>query len=147
MKKPRKSRTASKSLSEKSDQEIELKNLEKKKSAVAVQTQWEGPLPPPVLLGAYGDVVENGAERVFRQFEKEADHRRSVEQATHDAVVRDIFIGKIFAIVFALSALLFAAFAVAYGAEWAAAIVGGGAIGTVVLAFLNKQSDSSQEEE
>lgn len=144
MKKPRKSKSAS----EKSCQEVEPEaSLEKEKRLVAVRAQWEGPLPPPALLGAYNDVVENGAERVFQQFEKEADHRRNIEKSTHDAVVRDILIGKIFAIVFALSALLFAAFAVAYGAEWAAVIVGGGAIGTIVLAFLNKQNDSSQEEE
>jgi len=42
--------------------------------------QYQGPIPPPELLREFDDVVPNGAERIFRQFELQSEHRRDLEK-------------------------------------------------------------------
>ncbi|MBX9844174.1 MAG: DUF2335 domain-containing protein [Xanthobacteraceae bacterium] len=44
-----------------------------------ILTSWSGPLPHPATLQAFDEVVRGGAERIFRQFEIEAEHRRNLE--------------------------------------------------------------------
>lgn len=50
-----------------------------------VLAEWKGPLPPPSVLAGYNDIVADGAARVFRQFEVEGDHRRSIDKRIIDA--------------------------------------------------------------
>lgn len=38
-----------------------------------------GPLPAPEELAAYNNVVVDGAERIFQQFEEQSEHRRELE--------------------------------------------------------------------
>ncbi len=97
---------------------------------------WEGPLPPPQALGAFSDVVENGAERVFRQFEAEAEHRRQMTKETLRVQARDLMVGKILAFLFVMSMIGTAIFAISKGYPTAAVILGTTVIGTVVLAFV-----------
>jgi uncharacterized membrane protein len=61
---------------------------------------WKGPLPPPQALAAFDDVVQNGAERVFQQFEAQGTHRREMERLSLTAQVQDLRIGKLFAFIF-----------------------------------------------
>lgn len=37
--------------------------------------------PPPDFVRGYGEAVEDGSERFFRQFELEAEHRRALEKS------------------------------------------------------------------
>lgn len=41
---------------------------------------WSGPLPPPETIREYQQMIPDAPERVFRQYEKEATHRRTVEK-------------------------------------------------------------------
>jgi uncharacterized membrane protein len=41
--------------------------------------KFQGPLPPPEILGAYSTVVQNGAERIMQMAEKEQKHAHSIE--------------------------------------------------------------------
>ncbi len=97
---------------------------------------WSGPLPPPTALSAFDDIVENGAERVFRQFEAEAEHRRSLERDAAATDRRLAFLSRALAGAFAFAALGTAVFALFIGAHIAAAVIGGGTIAAVVTAFL-----------
>jgi len=48
-----------------------------------VQTElihFSGPVPSPEMLREYGNILENGAERVFRMAEAQAVHRREMER-------------------------------------------------------------------
>jgi hypothetical protein len=40
---------------------------------------YSGPIPTPAMLRAYGEVIEDGAERVFRMAEEQGRHRRKRE--------------------------------------------------------------------
>jgi uncharacterized membrane protein len=96
---------------------------------------WNAPMPPPDILRGYNDVIPDGAERLFKQFETEAHARREYLRRgqAHNLIVA--LSGRIAALVFALSALSVSAYALHLGHPWAAAIIGGGTIAVVVAAF------------
>ena len=54
-----------------------------------------GPLPDPKELEAYNNVIANGAERIFIQFEKQADHRRLLENKVIDNDIRNSRLGML----------------------------------------------------
>jgi uncharacterized membrane protein len=89
----------------------------------------------PDILRGYNDVIPDGAERLFKQFETEAHARREYLRRgqAHNLIVA--LSGRIAALVFALSALSVSAYALHLGHPWAAAIIGGGTIAVVVAAF------------
>jgi len=55
--------------------------------AAIVAARFSGPLPPPDILRAYGEVVDNGAERIFGMWEGETRHRQGLENRTQDAFI------------------------------------------------------------
>lgn len=105
------------------------------KSSVALK--WEGPLPPPQVLARYDDVVQNGAERVFRQFEAEAELQREMNRASLRAQIRDLMIGKIFALIFAMGMIGAVFYSINQGYPTLAGILGGSVLGSVVWAFVS----------
>jgi uncharacterized membrane protein len=40
---------------------------------------YSGPLPPPMVLREFEDILPGSAERIFKQFEVQAEHRRRSE--------------------------------------------------------------------
>ncbi|HEX8689272.1 MAG TPA: DUF2335 domain-containing protein [Solirubrobacterales bacterium] len=52
-----------------------------------VAAQFSGPVPPPEILRAYDDVVDNGAERIISQWEGETRHRQTLESQRLDAFI------------------------------------------------------------
>jgi uncharacterized membrane protein len=99
--------------------------------------QWAGPLPPPAILDHFNQVAENGAERIFKQWETESDHRRKMERRDFGWSVAEGMLGKVFAFVFVIAALGLAAYALSLGANWLAAFLAAGTIGSVVAAFVS----------
>jgi len=98
--------------------------------------QWAGPLPPPEALAGFNQVAENGAERIFQQWERESDHRREMERRDFKWSVAEAFFGKTLAFIFVLTALGLAAYAIYQGATWLAAFLAAGTISAVALAFI-----------
>lgn len=96
---------------------------------------WSAPMPPPEIVRGYNEVIENGAERLFRQFELEAEHRRDLQRRTqrHNLIIA--LSGRFSALVFSLAALGVATLALNWGYPWPAAVIGGSAIALVVAAF------------
>jgi uncharacterized membrane protein len=101
-----------------------------------VETQWAGPLPPPAILDGFNHVAENGAERIFKQWETESEHRRMMERRDFTWSVAEGIFGKTLAFIFVLTALALAAYALHQGASWLAAFLAAGTIGAVVAAFI-----------
>jgi uncharacterized membrane protein len=79
----------------------------------------------------------SGAERVFRQFELETQHRHKLENRATFWQAVDALIGKIFAFIFVLAALAVSAFAIWRGSSVAGAVLGTGVLAAVVIAFTN----------
>lgn len=53
------------------------------RSTVSVQrtvsASFEGPIPPPVLLEQYNELIPNGAERILAMAESNSQHRQTLE--------------------------------------------------------------------
>jgi uncharacterized membrane protein len=106
---------------------------------VQTTSTWSGPLPPPSVLADFDEIVENGAERIMAAWESETAHRRELEKSDLRFSAMDSILGKVFALIFVLSALGVSAYAASIGAEWLGVVLGGGVIGSVVWAFVTGQ--------
>jgi uncharacterized membrane protein len=84
----------------------------------------------------FDQLVENGAERIFRQWELETDHRRKYEAAALQGSIWLDGIGRVTAFVFAIAALVVTGWAASIGEPWVAAVLGGGTIAAVVTALV-----------
>jgi uncharacterized membrane protein len=49
---------------------------------------WQGPLPPPSILAEFDQVIDNGAERLFRMGEKEQDNRLENDRVDRENIQR-----------------------------------------------------------
>jgi uncharacterized membrane protein len=96
---------------------------------------WQGPIPPPEVLRAYNEIIENGAERIFSQFEKETHHRHRMQRRTQTFPFYDQIAGRGSALVFALACLLLSGYAIAQGAQVPATVLGGAMIIAGINAF------------
>jgi uncharacterized membrane protein len=103
--------------------------------ATATVEAWSGPLPPPTILSAFDDIINDGAERVFRQFELEGAHRRQLESRATKWQAFDLVVGKVFAFAFVLSALAVSD-ALHLGHPAAGALLGSSTLALVVGAFI-----------
>jgi uncharacterized membrane protein len=101
-----------------------------------VSTSWVGPLPPRAVLREFDELVPNGAERIFSQFEAEAAHRRDCEDKQVRFSIRDAHIGQFLAGLYAVLAFSVAAYAIHRDAYWVASIIGGTTIVGGIIAFL-----------
>ena len=133
-KKPRNSQTTSPSNSP----------SETRTSVTTVEQTWAGPLPPPAVLEGFGRIVENGAERIFTQWEQEASHRRKYEMMSMRWSMALDGIGHVLAFIFAMSALAVAAWAASINQPWVATVLGGGTIAAVVAALVYRGSKRSK---
>ena len=106
---------------------------------LAEQQAWSGPLPHPETLQHFDAVIENGAEQIFQQWEREAAHRRESEAKALRSHIRMDATGRIMAFIFAMSALGLAAWFAAIGQSWIAALFGGGTIATVATALVKER--------
>jgi uncharacterized membrane protein len=122
---------------QKSSPADELKAQRDEYQEILVQTSmsWQAPIPPPEMMKGYNDIIPNGAERLFRQFEIEAEERRILTRRgqTHQFIVA--LSGRGSALIFALAALAVSAFVANLGHPTAAAVIGSSTIAMVVAAF------------
>lgn len=72
---------------EANDQEIDPAEAEALEAIVVAAAQFSGPLPPPDILRAYGEVVDGGAERIVSQWERETKHRQDLESRMANAYI------------------------------------------------------------
>lgn len=105
------------------------------KSVTHTQT-WSGPFLPPNVMKEYDSVVPDGAARLFKIFEDETKHRRSMEATSLSYQGRDLLVGKILALAFTLAVMGVVMFAIEKNAPWVAAMLGAGMLGTIVFGFL-----------
>lgn len=68
-------------------EEIDPAEAEALEAIVVAAAQFSGPLPPPDILRAYGEVVNGGADRIVSQWERETQHRHDLENRMADAYI------------------------------------------------------------
>lgn len=108
---------------------------------------YSGPLPPPELLARYDDVCSGGAERIFRQFEKQSEHRQAMErqvlnaeQDRQRADAATVRLGQVFAflivIAFGAGAMVCILLATTGAQAAAGASLAGASLAGIVAAFI-----------
>lgn len=104
--------------------------------SVEVHQSWQGPLPDPHSLEAFRQIVPDAPERIIRQWELEAGHRREYEMTGLKGAIERDRVGQGAAIVFALAALAVGVVALFLGYPAVASLVVGTTVVSVVGAFL-----------
>ena len=94
---------------------------------------WQGPLPPPEALQAFREAVPRSDEVILSEYEKQGEHRRSMETRESQAnafAVRALSIGTLLTSLATIGGGIYLA---ALGHIWGAGIVIAGPLVTVVL--------------
>ena len=134
---------------------------ENSQSVEIIAAYWEGPLPPPVALGQYEDVLPGSAERIMRMTEAQAEHRiqqeRNASQREDDrvqiektAVVADSrrgYIGLIFGFVISLIIISVGAYIAVSVQPWVGASIIGGNIAGLAWVFVHGTNTRRRERE
>jgi len=118
-----------------------------RKTVAAVSTEFVGPLPPPAMLDGYNQIIPDGANRIMRMAESEAEHRRSIEKEVLAIQKEDLRreraerrLGQIFAFVLCTIAILAGVYGVTQSSGPAGQIAGGvvgvGGLASLVIAFI-----------
>ncbi len=129
--------------------------LEKKEEArqklISLQTtiishqSHSGPLPSPQTIKSYNNVVENGAERIFKMTENQSQHRIEMEKKIFTSQIKQSGIGQIFGFIIALVALVIAWDLAKANKVAVASIIGGTTVTGLVTIFVigrkNKKKD------
>jgi uncharacterized membrane protein len=97
---------------------------------------WEGPIPPPAAFRGYDEIIENGAERLFAQFESETRHRHLIQRRSQTYPFAVQAMSYACALIVALAILGVAVYAISQKAFWIAGLFGTGVLGVVVTAFI-----------
>ena len=95
--------------------------------------RWEGPLPPPEALQAFREAVPRSDEVILSEYEKQGEHRRSIETRESQAnafAVRALSAGTVLT---SLGTIAGGIYLAALGHIWGAGIVIAGPLVTVVL--------------
>jgi len=112
-----------------------------------------GPMPHPEVLEAYNQLVPGAAERILVTFEKETEHRQSLERKTLDAQVEDAKadrserrLGQIFAFLIGVVAISWGGIAAIKGAEITGGFIGVGGVAALVWVFIRGQTYKQQDQ-
>lgn len=99
-------------------------------------TTYSGPLPPPAVLREFEQILPGSAERIFAQFEKQSEHRRTLESSAIANEITQSRRGTNCAFILGLVGLGVAAFFAYMGHPASGATVGGVGLASLLTAFL-----------
>ncbi len=97
---------------------------------------WQGPLPPPAVLERFRDLVPDAPERIFAEWQKEAEHRRGLEKTSLAGNLLTIRIGQFGAIALVLVVLGLGGLGFWLGYPSQAATIVVSAVASIVGAFV-----------
>lgn len=110
---------------------------------------YSGPLPPPDFLRSYNEIVDDGAERVFRMAEQQAAHRQHLERTLLLGQDKRANRGQLLGFFIALAVLGLGGFLVLSGHDWAGGTVMAvdvvGLAGIFVYSRLEQGRDLAQQ--
>lgn len=122
----------------------QLQRLSSESGTVSgVMVGWRTMFPPPDFVRGYGEAVEDGSERFFRQFELEAEHQRELDKSRFNVqhiqleyIRKERGRSQYIAGAYAFGALILSGFLAYFGSPGYATTVTTTSIASVVVAFL-----------
>ena len=125
----------------------DAEELEDSEQQEAIAAAFSGPLPPPGILHAYDEVVQEGAERIMSMAEDEQDHRHEIERGYLSLTKW----GQRFGFLIGFGALISGTYLIATGHSVSGLIaliaVAGGVVGSLVLNIGGAPEQEAQEDE
>lgn len=107
--------------------------------------QYQGPIPPPELLFQYDQLIDNGAERIFAQFEAQSEHRRNLERTVVNSDQRRANWGLVCGTLVSLAAIAVAGLAVYTGHTLLGLSAAFGTIATLAAVFVHGTQSRKKE--
>lgn len=108
-----------------------------------VSQSFSGPLPPPAHIEGYNKTIDNGAERLMRMVEKEAEqrlverkHKMKIEAQIVSHTIIQKYIGQIMGFAIAIIVLVISSSLVKQGYEIPGAILGSAGLVGLVAVFV-----------
>jgi uncharacterized membrane protein len=102
--------------------------------------RWSGPIPPPSVFRELNEIIPDGADRAFSNWEKQTAHRIDMESTVIKHNVVKEYIGQFMAFGVVLAGLALAAYAMSEGYALGAVVLVFIAIGSVAGAFIVSRS-------
>lgn len=107
-----------------------------------------GPLPSPRTLKKYDEIIPNGAERIVSVFEKQADHRMTLEKMVIGRQTFQSLLGQIFGFIIAIVFLIAGIYLVIGGHETAGiSVFALDIVGLAAVFVIGKRSQKRKLEE
>lgn len=124
--------------------DLEISEPQKEKVAKAflavstrvMSTSYSGPLPPPEVLNGYNESVKDGAERIVKMAENQANHRISIESYSIKEELKQSSRGQLFGFVLGFLGLGLATLLAILGHDTIAGIFGATTIVGLVTVFV-----------
>ena len=110
-------------------------------------TRREGPIPSPLEMAKYEEIIPGAAERILAMAERQAKHRQNLESTVVKRSVQDQRLGIIFAFAITITTLAVAALCVSWGHEIVGAIIGTSGVGSIITAFIYGTRSNRAERE
>ncbi len=106
--------------------------LVRKVRSLTLAKSYCGPIPSPEDIALYNQHIPDGADRIMRMAEKQADHRISIEKTVITAQQKQSARGQIFALIIGMFGIGVGATVVLLGHD----AVGGAIAGTTVISLV-----------
>ena len=110
-----------------------------------VSVQHQGPIPSPVVLQQYEDIIPGAAERILQMAEQDATHQHDMHRKALDAQRREVRRGQILGFGIGIAALGSCLAALFLGHPTTAGIIGGTTVVGLVTVFVKGHGQAPQE--
>lgn len=122
--------------------------LDRGRREVSVSTaryQHSGPIPDPMTLERYEQVLPGSAERILKMAEGQSEHRKDLERIVIESRSRDSLLGIIAAFILALVTIGAGTTIIIKGFVWSGTIIGSTGLVGLVGVFIYGTSSARKE--
>lgn len=106
------------------------------KAAHIIAQSYEGPMPPPLWFSQYDQILPGAAERILATYEKQVEHRISIENKVIDSDVKNSGRGVTFGFILQLVAIGAGTIIMLKGSTVAGASIVATSFGTMIVNYV-----------
>ena len=131
-------------MSEQEDKENDSSDNRNNRGQI-IRAEFSGPLPPPVILEQYNNIVPGAAERILKMAEDQSAHRRDLESRVIKSDIFNSKLGLIFGFLIGIVAIVAGAFIAFKGQETAGGVISISGIAALAGVFVYGSKQRSKE--
>jgi len=108
-------------------------------------SQYQGPIPPPSILEQYDKVVPGSAELIIQQFEKQSNHRMTLESTVIQADIKRANLGLLAGFLLCIATVIGGCVVAVLSHAGAGATIATAAVGTLAAVFVYGTASRKKE--